>query len=108
MALRSAATCAGSCRRRTSKTSCRTRSWTSGGPGASWTRSAGSHRGCSSSPAPGASTRGVVDVAVVRDLMGEDGNQVVEQLAWAAEVRAALDQMSAEQREAIELAYFGQ
>ena len=52
--------------------------------------------------------RGVVDVAVVRDLMGEDGNQVVEQLAWAAEVRAALDQMSAEQREAIELAYFGQ
>ena len=52
--------------------------------------------------------RGVVDVAVVRDLMGEDGNQLAEQLAWAAEVRAALAQMSAEQREAIELAYFGQ
>jgi RNA polymerase sigma factor (sigma-70 family) len=52
--------------------------------------------------------RGVVDVAVVRDLMGEDGDQLAEQLAWAAEVRAALDQMPAEQREAIELAYFGQ
>ena len=52
--------------------------------------------------------RGVVDVAVVRDLMGEDGNQLAEQLAWAAEVRAALAQMPAEQREAIELAYFGQ
>jgi RNA polymerase sigma-70 factor (ECF subfamily) len=52
--------------------------------------------------------RGVVDVAVVRDLMGEDGNQLAEQLAWAAEVHAALAQMSAEQREAIELAYFGQ
>jgi RNA polymerase sigma factor (sigma-70 family) len=52
--------------------------------------------------------RGVVDVAVVRDLMGEDGNQLAEQLAWATEVRAALAQVPAEQREAIELAYFGQ
>ena len=52
--------------------------------------------------------RGVVDVGVVRDLMGEDGDQLAEQLAWAAEIRAALLQMSPEQREAIELAYFSQ
>ena len=52
--------------------------------------------------------RGVVDVGVVRDLMGEDGDQLAEQLAWAAEIRAALLQMPPEQREAIELAYFGQ
>jgi RNA polymerase sigma factor (sigma-70 family) len=52
--------------------------------------------------------RGVVDVAVVRDLMGEDGNELAERMAWAAEVRAALTLMPAEQREAIELAYFGE
>jgi RNA polymerase sigma factor (sigma-70 family) len=52
--------------------------------------------------------RGVVDVAVIRDLMGEDGNELAEQMAWAAEVRAALSMMPAEQREAIELAYFGE
>jgi RNA polymerase sigma factor (sigma-70 family) len=52
--------------------------------------------------------RGVVEVAVVRDLMGTDGNQLAEQLAWAAEIRAALVQMSAEQREVIELAYFSE
>jgi len=49
----------------------------------------------------------VVPVEVVRGLMGEDGNQVVERMAWAAEVRVALGRLATEQQQAIELFYFG-
>jgi RNA polymerase sigma-70 factor (ECF subfamily) len=48
----------------------------------------------------------VVTVEAVRELMGEDGDQIVDQMAWAAEIRVALDQLPAEQQQAIELSYF--
>jgi len=50
----------------------------------------------------------VVDASAMRDLVGTDGEAIVEQLAWAAEVRAALGQLADDQRRAIELAYFAQ
>jgi RNA polymerase sigma factor (sigma-70 family) len=50
----------------------------------------------------------VVDVAQLRGLMGEDGDRLIEGLAWAAEVRRALQALPDAQRQAIELAYFGQ
>jgi len=49
----------------------------------------------------------VVSVDAIRELSGEDGDQFVERLAWAAEVRAALTQLSTDQQEVIELSYFG-
>jgi RNA polymerase sigma-70 factor (ECF subfamily) len=49
----------------------------------------------------------VVSVDAIRELSGEDGDEFVERLAWAAEVRTALTQLSADQQEAIELSYFG-
>jgi RNA polymerase sigma factor (sigma-70 family) len=52
--------------------------------------------------------RNVVEVAVLRDLMGQDGDRLVDQLVCAAEVRTALAELSAEQRQAIELVYFEQ
>jgi len=52
--------------------------------------------------------RNVVEVAAVRDLVGQDGDRLVDQLVWAAEVRGALLELSAEQRQVIELAYFEQ
>lgn len=48
----------------------------------------------------------VVDVSKLRQLVGDDGDRLVEQLAWAGEVRRALESLPAPQREAIALAYF--
>ncbi len=49
----------------------------------------------------------VVPVEVVRDLVGEDGRETVDRYADAAEVRHALDQLSAGERDVLTLAYFG-
>ena len=49
----------------------------------------------------------VVSVDAIRELSGEDGDQFVERLAWAAEVRAAMTRLSVDQQEAIEVSYFG-
>ncbi len=49
----------------------------------------------------------VVSVNAIRELSGGDGDHFVERIAWAAEVRAAMTQLSADQQEAIELSYFG-
>jgi RNA polymerase sigma factor (sigma-70 family) len=49
-----------------------------------------------------------VQVEVMRELIGDDGDEVVEQMAWAAEIRWALSQLPEDQRQAIELAHFGQ
>ena len=49
----------------------------------------------------------VVSVDAIRELSGEDGDQFVERLAWAAELRAALTQLSDDQQDVIELSYFG-
>ncbi len=48
----------------------------------------------------------VVSVESVRELIGDDGDQLVDQMAWAAEVRVALNRLPAEQQRAIELSYF--
>jgi RNA polymerase sigma factor (sigma-70 family) len=49
-----------------------------------------------------------VEVEVMRDLMGDDGGELVDRMAWAAEIRWALSQLPAEQRQAIEMVYFAQ
>ena len=49
----------------------------------------------------------MVSVDAIRELSGEDGDEFVERLAWAAEVRSALTQLSVDQQEVIELSYFG-
>jgi RNA polymerase sigma-70 factor (ECF subfamily) len=49
----------------------------------------------------------VVDVHQLRDLVGDDGDVILERLAWASDVRRGLDSLVAEQRETLELAYFG-
>jgi RNA polymerase sigma-70 factor (ECF subfamily) len=49
----------------------------------------------------------VVSVDAIRELSGDDGDDFVERLAWAAEVRSALTQLSVDQQEVIELSYFG-
>lgn len=48
----------------------------------------------------------VVPLESMREIVGDDGREVVERLAWADEVRAALDQLPPPQRKVIELAYF--
>ena len=50
---------------------------------------------------------GVIPVDTIRELMGEDGDRFVERIAWAAEIKAALEGLPDEQQEAIELSYFG-
>jgi RNA polymerase sigma-70 factor (ECF subfamily) len=48
----------------------------------------------------------VVDVSTMRSLVGDDGRELAERLAWAAEVRHAMSRLPDGQREAIELMYF--
>jgi RNA polymerase sigma-70 factor (ECF subfamily) len=48
----------------------------------------------------------VVDVNQLRGLVGEDGRELVERLAWASEVKEALASLPDSQRESIELSYF--
>ena len=50
----------------------------------------------------------VVDVQSVRDLVGEDGRDTVSQLADAADVQAALRQLSEHERDVLLLAYYQQ
>ena len=48
-----------------------------------------------------------VPIDLVRDLAGADGREDADNLVWAREVRRGLDRLAAEQREVLELAYFG-
>jgi RNA polymerase sigma-70 factor (ECF subfamily) len=48
----------------------------------------------------------VVQVDTLRDLVGEDGREVAERFAWAADVKAAMSRLPEAQRETLELAYF--
>ncbi len=48
----------------------------------------------------------VVSLDTIRDLSGEDGDQFVDRMVWAAEVRAAMTQLSVDQQEVIELSYY--
>jgi RNA polymerase sigma factor (sigma-70 family) len=48
-----------------------------------------------------------VPIDLVRDLAGADGRADADNLVWAGEVRRGLDRLPAEQREVLELAYFG-
>lgn len=50
----------------------------------------------------------VVDVDLFRDLVGDDGREMAERHADAAEVRSALARLPEHERTVIELAYFGQ
>ena len=49
----------------------------------------------------------VVSIDDVRELTDDDGRDMADRFAWAAEVRAALDTLPEVQRQVIELAYFG-
>jgi RNA polymerase sigma factor (sigma-70 family) len=48
-----------------------------------------------------------VPIELVRDLADTDGREDADNLVWAGEVRRGLDRLPAEQREVLELAYFG-
>ena len=48
-----------------------------------------------------------VPIELVRDLADADGREAADSLVWALEVRRGLDRLPAEQREVLELAYFG-
>ncbi len=52
-------------------------------------------------------SRDIIPVDAARELMGPDGADFAEAVAWSAELRAGLARIPAEQREAIELSYFG-
>jgi RNA polymerase sigma-70 factor (ECF subfamily) len=49
----------------------------------------------------------VVPLDSVREVVGEDGRQTAERMIWADEIRGALGQLPAAQRQVIEMAYFG-
>ena len=49
----------------------------------------------------------VVPIDELRDIAGDDGRELAERYARASEVRAALEHLPREQREALTLAYFG-
>lgn len=48
----------------------------------------------------------VVPLESMREITGDDGREVAERLAWADELRTALDMLPEGQRNVIELAYF--
>ena len=48
-----------------------------------------------------------VPIELVRDLADADGRETADSLAWAGEVRRCLDRLPAEQRQVLQLAYFG-
>ena len=48
-----------------------------------------------------------VPIELVRDLADTDGRETADSLAWAGEVRRSLDRLPAEQRQVLQLAYFG-
>jgi len=48
----------------------------------------------------------VIPVEALREVVGEDGRDVAERFAWAADVRAAMTALPEAQRETLELAYF--
>jgi len=48
----------------------------------------------------------VVDVSQVRELVGDHGDQLLNQMVWASEVQRGLAGLPEEQREVIVLAYF--
>ena len=48
----------------------------------------------------------VVPLDSMRDLTGDDGREIADRLAWADEVRGALDMLPDLYRDVIELAYF--
>jgi RNA polymerase sigma factor (sigma-70 family) len=48
----------------------------------------------------------VVPVETVRELVGPEGEDFAERVAWSAELQAGLANLPDEQREAIELSYF--
>jgi RNA polymerase sigma factor (sigma-70 family) len=50
----------------------------------------------------------VVPIEELRDIAGDDGRELAERYARASEVRGALERLSAEQREVLTLAYFGE
>jgi RNA polymerase sigma-70 factor (ECF subfamily) len=48
----------------------------------------------------------VVPLDSMREITGDDGRDVADRLAWADEVRAALDNLPTTQQQVIEMAYF--
>ena len=48
-----------------------------------------------------------VPIDLVRDLADGDGRDTADSLAWAGEVRRCLARLPAEQRQVLEMAYFG-
>jgi RNA polymerase sigma-70 factor (ECF subfamily) len=50
----------------------------------------------------------VVDVAALRDLVGDDGRELFERYAVAAEVRAQLGRLPRHERQVLELAYWAE
>lgn len=49
----------------------------------------------------------VVPLDAMRQVVGDDGREVADRIAWADELRGALELLPELQREVIELAYFG-
>lgn len=49
----------------------------------------------------------VIELDAVRELSGDDGRETAERIAWAFDIRQALDQLPNAQRETIVLSYLG-
>ena len=48
----------------------------------------------------------MLPIETLRELVGEDGREVADRHAWAAEVHEALDRLPDAQREALRMSYF--